>query len=89
MLSEQLTELKAEAERVEMDFRLEFGLEPGWGLNPRKLGLVLQQTQAQWRAELSRQQRELRMLADVAATKRWPKRERQRQREAEFDVAPF
>lgn len=89
VLGEQLAELKTEVERIELDFRMEFGLEPGWGLNPRKLGQVLQHTQAQWRAELSRQQRELRMLADVAATKRWLKRERQRQREAEFDFAPF
>ena len=90
MLGEQLSELKAEVERVEMHLRMEFGLEPGWGLNPRKLGQVLEQTSRQWRAELNEQQRELRMLADVAATKRWLKRERQqRQREAEFDFAPF
>ncbi|HEY1393578.1 MAG TPA: J domain-containing protein [Methylibium sp.] len=89
VLGEQLAELKAEVERVEMDFRMEFGLEPGWGMNPRKLGQVLEQTSRQWRAELNEQQRELRMLADVAATKRWLKRERQRQREAEFDFAPF
>jgi hypothetical protein len=29
------------------------------------------------------------MLADVAATKRWLKSERKRQREAEFDFDPF
>jgi hypothetical protein len=89
VLGEQLAELKAEVERVEMDFRREFGLEPGWGLNPRKLGQLLEQTSRQWRAELNRQQRELRMLADVAATKRWLKRERQRQREGEFDFSLF
>ncbi len=89
VLGEQLGELKAEVERVEMAFRMEFGLPPGWGLNPRKLGELLQQTQAQWRAELGQQQRELSMLADVAATKRWLKSERKRQREAEFDFDPF
>jgi hypothetical protein len=89
VLGEQLAELKAEVERVEMAFRMEFGLEPGWGLDPRKLGQVLEQTNRQWRAELNEQQRQLRMLADVAATKRWLKRERQQRREAEFDFAPF
>ncbi len=89
VLGQQLAELKAEVERIELDFRMEFGLEPGWGLNPCKLGQVLQQTQAQWRAELVRQQHELRMLDDVAATKRWLKRERQQRREAELDFAPF
>jgi hypothetical protein len=83
VLGEQLAELKAEAERVEMDFRMEFGLGPGRSLNPRKLGQLLEQTSRQWRAELGEQQRELRLLGDVAATKRWLKR--QRQREAEFD----
>ncbi len=84
VLGEQLAELKAEVERVETDFRMEFGLEPGLGLNPRKLGQVLEQTSRQWRAEFNEQQRELRMLDDVAATKRWLKRQRQRAREADF-----
>ncbi len=43
----------------------------------------------QLRAELSQQQRDMRMLADVAATKRWLKRQRQLLREAEFDFALF
>ena len=89
VLSEQLSELKAEMDHVEMGFRMEFGLEPGWGMNPRKLGEVLERTRRQWRAELSEQQREMRMLGDVAATKRWLKRQRQLLREAEFDFAPF
>ena len=89
VLAEQLAELKGEIGRVEMGFCMEFGLEPGWGLNPRQLGQVLEQTSRQWRAELNEQQRELRMLADVAATKRWLKRQRQQRREAEFDFTPF
>jgi len=72
-----------------MGFRLEFALEPGWGLNPRKLGQVLEQNKREWLAERSEQQRLLGMLADVAATKRWLKRERQRRRGAEFDFGPF
>jgi hypothetical protein len=87
VLGEQLAELKAELERVEIEFRMEFGLAPGWPLKPRSLGQVLEQTGRQWRAELNEQQRELRMLSDVAATKRWLKR--RRGREASLDFAPF
>jgi hypothetical protein len=89
VLNEQLAELKAEAERIEMGFRIEFDLQPGWGLNPRKLDPLLEQTHRQWRAELNEQQRLLSMLDDVAATKRWLKRQRQERREAEFDFMPF
>jgi len=86
VLAEQLAELKAEAEHVEMEFRMQFGMEPGWGMNPRKLGALLEQTSRRWRAELNEQQREMRMLGDVAATKRWLKRQRQLLRDAEFDI---
>ena len=89
VLGEQLAELKAEVQHIEMGFCMEFGLEPGWGLNPRKLGQVLEQTSRQWRAELSAQQRELRMLGDTATTKRWLKRVRQERREHELDFLPF
>lgn len=91
VLAEQLAELRAEVGRVEMGFRMEFGLEPGWGMSPRKLGGLLEQTSRQWRAELNEQQRDMRMLSDMAATKRWLKRQRQQLREAEFgfDFEPF
>lgn len=89
VLAEQLTELRAEVDHVEMELCMEFGLEPGRGMNPRKLGELLEQTSRQWRAELNEQQRDMRMLADVAATKRWLKRQRQLLREAEFDFEPF
>lgn len=91
VLAEQLDELKAEIQQVEMAFRMDFGLAPGWGLNPRKLGGVLEEMRQQWRAELEHQQRQLRMLSDAAATKRWLKRWRKRRREldAEDDLIPF
>jgi hypothetical protein len=89
VLSEQLAELRAELERVEMGFRIDFGLEAGWGMNPRKLGQLLEQNSRELRAELSQQQRDMRMLADVAATKRWLKRQRQLLREADFDFELF
>jgi len=41
------------------------------------------------RAELNQQQREMRTLADQAATKRWLKRQRQLLREDEFDLSQF
>ena len=89
VLSEQLAELRSQVDGVEMGFRMEFGLEPGRGMNPGRLGEVLEQTSRQWRAELSEQQRDMRMLGDVAATKRWLKRQRQLLGEAEFDFEPF
>jgi hypothetical protein len=89
VLSEQLAELRAELERVEMGFRIDFGLEAGWGMNPRKLGQLLEQNSRELRAELSQQQHDMRMLADVAATKRWLKRQRQLLREADFDFELF
>ena len=89
VLSEQLSELRAEIEHVEIGFCMEFGLEPGWGMNPHKLGEVLEHTRRQWRAELNEQQRDMRMLGDVAATKRWLKRQKQSLREAEMDFEMF
>jgi PIN domain nuclease of toxin-antitoxin system len=89
VLSEQLGELRAEVERVEMGFRFDFGLEAGWGMNPHKLGELLEQNGRQLRAELNQQQRDIRMLADPAATKRWLKRQRQLLREDEFDFERF
>ena len=89
VLSEQLTELRAEVERVEMGFQFDFGLEPGWGMKPHKLGQLLEQQGLELRAELNQQQREMLMLGDVAATKRWLKRQRQLMREAEFDFEMF
>lgn len=89
VLGEQLAELKAEVERVEIEFCMEFGVETRSSLNPRKLGQVLEQISREWHAELHQQRRELNMLADTAATKRWIKRERQRQRESMFAFTPF
>ncbi|MET3377424.1 hypothetical protein ABIC89_006505 [Variovorax boronicumulans] len=82
MLGEQLVELKAEIEGVEMRFCYDYGLEPGRGaIDPSKPGPLLEQHSRQLRLKLSQQQRELRMLADSAATKRWLKQRRQLLRE--------
>jgi len=89
VLAEQLAELKAEIDHVEMGFCMEFGLTPGRTINPHRLGDLLEQTRRQWRAELSEQQGELRMLADVAATKRWLKLQREQLRENAFGFEFF
>jgi hypothetical protein len=89
VLGEQLAELKAEIESVEMTFRMEFGLHPGWGLNPAKLGMVLEQTRQEWQADLAHRLQQHRMLEDQAATKRWLKSVRKQRREEAYDDLPF
>ncbi len=85
VLSEQVAELKGEIARVESGFCFEFAAEPRWGINPRKLGGVLEQTARTLRAEMVEVQREMRILTDGAATKSWLKRQRGLLREADFD----
>ena len=86
VLSQQLAKRKAEADASRW---VRMG-RPGarLGIEPAKLGQVLEQTSRQWRADLNERQRELRMLCDVAA-KTWLKRQRQQRRGAESDFAPF
>jgi PIN domain nuclease of toxin-antitoxin system len=89
VLAEQLAELKHEVERVEAGFRIDFGLEMGWGLKPNKLIMFIDNNTRHLRAELATQQREMRMLEDKAATKRWLKRQQQRLRAGEFGSGFF
>lgn len=90
VLGEQLAELKAEIEGVELRFCYDHGLEPGrTAIDPRKLGPLLEQHSRQLRLELSQQQRELRTLADATATKRWLKQQRQLLREPAYGFDPF
>ena len=90
VLGEQLAELKAEIEGVELRFCFDHGLEPGrTAIDPRKLGALLEQHSRQLRLELSQQQRELRMLADATATKRWLKQQRRLLREPAYGFDPF
>lgn len=77
VLTEQLGEIKNELARVEMGFRMDFGLEPGWGLNPQKLGLLLQQRQRELQAVQAQLQHEITLFANPAAAKRWLKAQRQ------------
>jgi hypothetical protein len=89
LLAEQLTELKHEVDRVEGGFRMDFGLEMGWGLKPNKLMTFIEEGTQHLRAELAAQQRERRLLEDKAATKRWLKRQQRLMRNAEFDRGFF
>ena len=85
VLAEQLAELKAEIDRVEMGFRIDFGLEPGVGLSPKRLFGTLDAQAKDMNAGLALRRQELRKLDDRVGMKRWLKRQRQRLRESSFD----
>jgi len=89
VLAEQLAELKAGIELAEARFRDDFGLQPGRGLHPAKLTDIVGHSAKMLQDELAACRRELRTLADKAATRRWLKREQKRLREAEFDDGFF
>jgi curved DNA-binding protein CbpA len=84
VLADQLQELRAEAEREEARFRMDYGFGPGWGMNPAKLGATIGQTARELRGELAMLEGDLRTFADRGATRRWLKRERQTRRDAAF-----
>jgi hypothetical protein len=88
VLDEQLAELCVEIARVEIDWRMEFGVNPTLAVQPRTLCAVIDGMQRQWRAELTRMQEGTRVLADVAATRRWLKRQRMRLRDGHFGPPP-
>jgi hypothetical protein len=85
ILAEQLAELRTEAARVETGFRLDFGLQSGWGLSPKKLMATIKEDAREMRAVLAEVQRELRLLDDPVAVKRWLKQARSRRRSDDFD----
>lgn len=89
VLSEQVTELKAEIARVETGFQMAFGLEPRWGTNPHRLGGVLEQNARLLRVEMAEVEREMRILTDRAATKDWLKRQRELLRDADLGMNSF
>ena len=89
VLSEQLDELKLEIEQVELGFRMESMLEFDGPMNADMLVRLIDQRRRQWQAELKRQQRDMQMLDDVEATRRWLKQQRQRIRRDEERSTPF
>lgn len=90
VLAEQLEELQDEQARLENEFRFQVGLEPGLGLNPNRLGPLIDEAARSLRGDLARRQAWMRMLDDQAATKRWLKdMRRQLLDEPLFDDLPF
>jgi hypothetical protein len=78
IMAEQLAELRGEITRMEMGWKMEFGISPFADADPRRLMKVLQESERQWRAHLASMQRDVRRLANAAATKQWLKGERRR-----------
>ena len=89
VLGEQLDELKAKLEQVEMGFCFEFGFGPVPRLNPGKLAALLERARLDLLADLATQQSELRTLEDTAATKRWLKRNRKQRQDDDFGFDLF
>ncbi len=90
VLREQLTELEAQIDAAEMQFRMQFNLEPGWGLNPRKLGGVLESEIKEVRTELTHVRQQIDLFGDVLRTKRWLKKQRKElQMQRAFDELDF
>ncbi|MEJ8835567.1 J domain-containing protein [Ramlibacter sp. AN1133] len=88
VLAEQLEELKTEIQDAGIGWSVEFNLPPFTQADPRRLGEVIEQMKRAWRAELAQLQKDLRMFADAAATKRWLKQQRQRLARNGYDL-PF
>ena len=84
VLTEQLAGLKAEIERIERDFCIEFAVESYSAMTPRKLGGLIDERARLLRTELAEQQRDSRILGDRIATKRWLKEQRQAMREEQL-----
>lgn len=88
VLAGQLDELATEIARIEMGVRMDFGLEPGRSLEPRQLGTLLEREARAMRNELAQVGKEAALFDDPAATKRWLKAQRRRQR-ADEDLELF
>ncbi len=88
VLSKQLAELKGEIEEARRRWTMEFELDPFMEVDPHRLSQVLDEEKRDRLADLARLQKELRMLADVPATKQWLKRQRKRLQDDDFDL-PF
>lgn len=71
VLSEQLSELRLEIERVEIGFCMDFGISPESTLTPQKLGLLLKRQVQELEADLACMQKEFALFEDRAATQRW------------------
>jgi hypothetical protein len=82
VLAEQLSSLKHELKDLQLRLEMELNVEL-YGNDPKQLGPALEHSVRSLRGELARQQRDLRMLSDIDATKRWLKREREAMQRAD------
>jgi hypothetical protein len=92
VLAEQLKELKAQLQHVEMAFSHEFGWRFNQMPSAQVLDQLLERRCQELREEVSEQQRDLEIFNDAVATKAWLKQQRQalRRMEAEeFDPFMF
>ncbi|MFO7304791.1 MAG: J domain-containing protein [Gammaproteobacteria bacterium] len=80
LLSEQLTALNDASDALEEHFRAEFGLSPLLELTADNLSQVLRHRARAMRAEITRQEQLLEILADKTVTKRWLRAHRFRSR---------
>lgn len=76
VLAEQLAELRDEIAGVEMDFHADFGLEPGTGLDPKRLGKVLEAEAARLRSAVAQFKQEAGGFRDPGWTRSWLKAQR-------------
>jgi hypothetical protein len=71
VLAEQLARIDEEAARIEVGFRNDFGLVPGTGMKPKSIDRMIKAQARHLRAMLTLHQREVRVLDDRVATRRW------------------
>jgi hypothetical protein len=71
VLAEQLARIDDEAARIELGFRSDFGLVPGTGMKPKAIDRMIKAQARHLRGMLALHQREVRVLDDRAATRRW------------------
>jgi hypothetical protein len=77
LLAEQLEQLRSKLQALEASARADDENDFEDGLNPQKLEMRLRRQARGLRAEVTRQEQLLRVLADKGATRRWLKQQRQ------------
>ncbi len=85
LLAEQLAALKNKLTEMEFHFCMDLGLPAISGVTAAKLSRIIREQARSMRAEITRQQRLLDLLANKAATKRWLKDQRRFAR-GDFDL---
>jgi hypothetical protein len=77
LLAEQLEQIRTKTRTIEASAGEEHGVEIDDGFSLHKLAPQIQRQVRRLRAEVTRQEQFLRVLADKAATRRWLKQQRQ------------